>query len=921
MRLRSFLVSIFAQPKSWIRAVARRDRLEAEMEAELTHHIENLTADLVRAGHSQAEAARRARIELGAAAMHKEGMRASLGLRWWDELGADLRYGARILRRSPGFTAIAVVSLALGIGANTAIFSVAKKVMFDTLAVSRPHELRMMTWVSGHERPVPPVWGDVWPTENGGLVSNSFSYPVVEEVRKRTDVIADLIAFKDVQMTATIDGAPELVTSEMVSGNAFDALGVTPLLGRGLTHADDAGPGSGPVAVISESYWARRFGRSADVVGKTIALNGVPVTIVGVGLARFNGLQIGAMTEVFVPLTMQPVLIPRAQESTVSLLSNPQSWWVQMLVRLRPDVPEAQAQAALDVVLRQTARSTLPASPAMDLLHLQLEPGDRGLDYVRGQFMQPSFVLLALAGLVLLLACVNLANLLLARAATRQREMSTRLALGAGRGRIMRQVLTESLLLSGLGGAAGLLLGFLGRNLIPRLLEDTRQPSAMQVDFDWRVVAFTVVVSLATGILFGVVPAWQAMHTDAGPALKGAGTASQGRHKMRLGKGLVVMQIALSAILLVGAGLFVRTLVKLSQTPLGFRSDHLLLFQLNPPRARYTEAQVTAMYKQLEDKFAAIPGVRSASMSNIAIIGGGHSGTTFHVLGTAKDKEEIRVQTNTVGRDFFTTMGIPIVRGRAFNASDTATSPKVAIVNRALARRFFPGQDALGKMFESDPEDVEGPVQIIGICPDTRYADLRSETPPTFYVDYRQKPGAGRMVFEIQTAGEPASVLNAARAVVASMDHDLPLTDVRTMQQQVGSTMVDERMFAELTSGFGLLALVLASVGIYGIMAYSVASRTNEIGIRLALGAQPGNVRRMILRESGWLAVVGAGMGVATALVLTRLVKSMLYGIMPYDPVAFGAGVVVLLAVAMAASWIPARRAAGLQPMKALRHE
>ena len=921
MTLQSLFARAFAQAWSWVRAVAGRGRLEAEMDAELNSHLDALAADLIRDGYTPEQARRRARIAVGAAHVHKEEMRASLGLRWGDEFIADLRYGARILLKSPGFTSIAVVSLALGIGANTAIFSVAKKVMFDTLPVSRPHELRLVTWVSGHERPVPPVWGDVLQTANGGLRSNGFSYRVVEELRKRTDVIADLIAFKDVQMTATVDGAPELVTSELVSGNVFDALGVTPLAGRGLTQADDAGPGMGPVAVISESYWARRFGRVADVVGKTIALNGVPVTIVGVGPAHFNGLQIGAMTEVFVPLTMQPVLIPKAQQSTASLLNNPQSWWVQMLVRLRPDVAEAQAQAALDVVLRQTATATLAPTPAMDLLHLKFEPGDRGLDYVRGQYMQPSFVLLSLAGLVLLLACVNLANLLLARAAARQREMSTRLALGAGRGRILRQVLTESLLLSGMGGAAGLLLGFLGRNLIPRLIEDTQQPSAMRVDFDWRVVAFTIAVSLATGVLFGVVPAWRAMHADSGTAMKDAEHGSAGRARMRLGKGLVVFQIALSAILLIGAGLFVRTLVKLNKTPLGFRSDHLLLFRLNPPRARYTEEQVTAMYKQLEEKFEAVPGVRSASMSNIAIIGDGNSGSTFHVLGTPKDKEEVRVQTNTVGRDFFTTMGIPIVRGRGFNASDTATSPKVAIVNRALAKQFFPGQDALGKMFESDPEDIEGPVEIIGICPDTRYADLRSQTPPTFYIDYRQNSGAGRMVFEIQTAGEPTSVLNAARAVVASMDHDLPLTDVRTMQEQVASTMVDERMFAELTSGFGLLALVLASVGIYGIMAYSVASRTSEIGIRLALGAQPANVRRMILRESGWLAVVGAVAGVAAALVLSRLVKSMLYGVEPYDLLSLVVGVAVLLVVALAASWIPARRAARLQPMVALRHE
>lgn len=919
MGIRSSMRLRLARGWSWMRAAVQRSRVEAEMDAELADHVRRLTEDLIRAGHSRADAARRARIGLGTAMTHKEEMRASLGLRWWDELGADLRYGMRMLGKSPAFTAIATISLALGIGANTAIFAVAKRVLFDTLPVSRPHELRLLTWVSGHEQPVPPAWGDVYPTANGGLQSNSFSYRVLEELRQRTDVIADTIAFKDVSMTATIDGEPEPVTGEMVSGNAFEALGVTPTLGRGFTQAEDSGPGRGPVAVISESYWAQRFGRSADVVGKTISLNGVPVTVVGVGPAHFSGLQTGAMTQVFVPITMQPLLIPRAQGSTVSLLDNPQSWWVQILMRLRPDVPEAQA--ALDVVLRQTAMATLPPAPGLDQLHLQFEPGDRGLDYLRGQYLQPSSVLLALAGLVLLLACVNLANLLLARAAARQREMSTRLALGAGRGRILRQMLTESLLLSGLGGVTGLLLGFLGRNLLPRLMGPSWRPAGMQVDFDWRVLGFTTGISLATGILFGIAPAWRAMHAESGTALKDAEHASQGRRRMRLGQGLVVFQIALSAILLIGAGLFVRTLMNLSKTPLGFRSDHILLFQLNPPRARYSDAQTYVFYRRLEERLAAIPGVRSASMSNIAIIGDGYSGTTFHVLGASKDKEEIRVQTNTVGRDFFSTMGISILRGRGFNDSDTATSPKVAIVNRALARRFFPGQDAVGQKFESDPEDVEGPVEIVGICPDTRYADLRSETPPTFYLNYRQKPGGGRMVIEIHTEAEPASVLNAARAVVTSLDRNLPLLDVRTMQQQVDSTMSDERVFAELTSGFGMLALVLACIGIYGLVAYTVARRTSEIGIRLALGAQRAQVRGMILRESTWLAIVGIVVGVAGALALTRLVRAMLYGIQPYDPLTIAAGAALLLVVTLAASWVPARRAAGVEPVVALRHE
>jgi predicted permease len=485
-----------------------------------------------------------------------------------------------------------------------------------------------------------------------------------------------------------------------VSGNAFSGLGVKPIVGRPITPADDAGPGKGPVAVISEGYWAARFGRSNSVLGKTIFVNSIPVTVVGVSPARFTGLQMGEQTEIFVPLTMQPLLVPRAQltaSGSNSLLNNPQSWWVLILARLRSDVPEAQTQAVLDVVLRQAAMATLPEAKGMDQFHLKLESGDRGLDYLKAEFAKPSYVLLALAGLVLLLACVNLANLLLARAATREREMSTRLALGAGRMHILRQALLESLLLSSIGGVAGLLLGFLGRNAIPRLLAAPMQPATMQVDFDWPVLVFTLAVSLWTGLLFGIVPAWQATRTDVNTALKDASHATANRQKMWLGKGLVVFQIALSTLLLIGAGLFVRTLVNLSHRPLGFRADHILLFRLSPPRTRYTDVQMVALYRQVEEKLAAIPGVRLVSMSNIAIIGDGHSGSTFHVSGEPVPQEAVRVQTNRVGVNFFQTMGIPILQGRGFNPQDTPTSPTVAVVNRTLARQFFPNENPIGQ--------------------------------------------------------------------------------------------------------------------------------------------------------------------------------------------------------------------------------
>lgn len=905
-----------------LRGVFSRGRTGSELEDEIELHIQMLTERFIRQGMDADEARAAARRQFGNATFLRERHSEQRSFSIFVTLGRDLHFGLRQLKRNPLLAFVGITSLALGIGVNTAIFTAAKRVLFDTLPVARPDQLRLLTWVSGPEQAVPPAWGDVEPNASGGLMGNAFSYPVLEAMRKRADAVEALIAFKDAPMTVTIDGHAEMVNGELISGNGFEALGVRAELGRTLTAADDAAVGSGPVAVISDGYWAQRFARSPLAVGKTISLNGVPVTIAGVSGGRFAGLEMGSQMQIFVPLTMQPLILPKAQNSSASLLDNPQSWWVQILARPRAGVSDARAQAELDASLRQAALPVLKPTGDLDRFHLQFEPGDRGLDYLRGDYARPSYVLLTLAGLVLLLACLNLANLLLARSATRQRELSTRLALGASRASLIRQMLTESVLLSSFGGAAGLLLGYLGRNLIPRLLTNSHGPELAQVQFDWQVLLFTLGITFATGILFGLAPAWQATRAAGHVGLKESGGATANRHKLWFDKGLVIGQIALSAILLMGAGLFVHTLLNLNGVSLGLETDHMLLFRLSLPHARYNDAQMTTFFNQLQEKLAALPGVRSVTVSNIGIIGDGHSGSTFRIPGRPQEKFPARVQALGVGVDFFQTLGIAIQQGRAFNHQDTASAPKVGIVNRALARRFFPNENPIGKTFEADPEDIDGPIQIVGIAADTRYADLREETPPTFYVPYVQNVnGPGRMMVELRTSAEPGSVLPEVRRVVESLDRDLPMMDVRTMKDQVRTTLADERALAQLAGGFSVLALVLASIGIYGIMAYAVNMRTAEIGLRIALGARTGQVLSGVMREALGLTGAGIVLGLIAAIWLTRFIRVMLYGLGSVDSLTVGGTALMLLCVALAAAFAPARRASRIDPIRALRQD
>lgn len=904
------------------------------MDAELADHVQRLTEDLIRAGCSRADAARRARIGLGTAMTHKEEMRASLGLRWWDELGADARYAARMLRKSPGFTAIAATSLALAIGANATIFSVAKQLLYERLAVPRAAELRLLAWTGTQDHvAVHHIHGNSGRSyellPGGRLASTSFSYPVFQQLSASSSALTNLFAFADAGMNATIRSEPQRARAELVSGNYYSVLGIEPQLGRAIHPSDDVQTGAGAVAVISDGLWERDFGRSPGALGQTIKLNDIMLTIVGVNPRGFTGAEdVQQSPDVFAPLSMQPLLLPRSNGA--SWLIDPAQWWVNIMGRATPGVSMAQAQAALDTQLNAIVRATMPVRNHEDLPRMDLRDGSRGLFDEEMRFARPMAVLMTLVGFVLLLACANIANLMLARGTQRQREMSVRMALGAGRSRILRQMLVESLLLAAIGGAGGLFAAYLGRNAIPKLLENAWQRSSFQVRFDWRIFAFTAAITILTGILFGLVPAFAAMRSDVNHGLKDGAQTSTRRRKNLGGRALVGFQIALSTLLVIGAGLFLRTLTGLADVKTGFRTDHLLLAVVNPSSVRYQGGEDIRVHRRLEEAFAAVPGVAAASASLDAYIDGDTDVTNFLPEGESYDHDKHQGEFfNLVGARFFDTLGIPIVAGRGFGARDTATSPRVAVINQSLARLRFPNQNPIGKRFRTGTHDADGHasttgddwIQIVGICADTRYADLRNEPPPQFFLPYVQQKEVGGMIYYFHTLQSPESVLPSLRAVVSRIDPDQGLLNVHTQQEQIDSALQTERLFMTLTSGFGLLALALAAVGIYGIMAYSVANRTSEIGIRLALGAQPGQVRGMILRESTWIAAAGIVVGLTGALMLTRAVKSMLYGIAPDDPLTMACGVGLLLAVALAASWIPARRAAGVQPVVALRHE
>ncbi len=912
---------------SWLRALSRRDRLEAEMDEEIGFHLEARAADLRSQGLSASAAARQARLEFGAAAAHKDRMRAALGLSWWDQSWADLRYASRVLRKSPGFTAMAILSLALAIGANTTIFSVANALLYARLGVPHPEQLRLLAMTGDDKTVVDFTWGDSWQLPDGRLRADSFTYPVYRQLKAHNGVLEDIFAFKDIgRVNVTVNGNAQPARAELVSGNFYEQMQVQPILGRALSPSDDRAPGTGAVVVISDSFWRRALNRSPLCIGKVITINMAPVTIAGVNPPGFTGAQsVQQSPDFFLPLSMMPLLhAPLGNSGPV--LASARLWWVQLMARARPGVDDEQARASLDVALNAAVRGTMHVEKGQTVPHLRLEDGSKGLNYAGREYADPLHVLLAMVGGVLLIACANMANLMLARASVRRREMSVRIALGAGRSRTLRQVLTESLLLSWLGGTLGALTSYWVRAALPSLLVHGWERAQIKVPFDGRVFAFTAGITIGTGIVFGLFPAWASTHAEIGAGLKQGGRTCSRRRNAWSGKAIVAFQVALSTLLVIAASLFLQTWVKLNAIDPGFEPDHLLLFDISAPSQRYPSPKDIQLHTRLEEALRSVPGVEAMSAANVPLLAGEGMNGEFSVEGGTQPKfapeDDARFPNiDYVGTDFLAVMKIPLLAGRAFRPQDTETSPKVAIINETLARRFFPHQNPVGKRFSAEVGKDRNWIEIIGVCGNTHYDSLRKPVPPLHFDLYRQQKAADTLTYVVRTRSKPEAIVPSLRAVVQRIDHDLPLMDIRTQEEQIDAGLQQERMFAALTSGFGLLALALACVGVYGILAYTVAQRTNEIGIRLALGAARAQVRGMVLREATWLVLAGVAAGLLIALSLGRLVQSLLYRLQPADLLSLALAALLLLAVALVAGWIPAVRASLVEPVEALRHE
>jgi predicted permease len=868
--------------------------------------------------------------------------------RWEDEMIQDLRFGFRMLLKHKGFTLVAVLSLALGIGANTALFSVVDAVLLKTLPVTEPERLALFEWRAGLTFRVNGMSGtSSVPVPPGAKGLSLFRHDIFEKLRHaraaalQDSPLSDFFAFAPLRdLSAVVDQQAEILDAQAVSGGYFAGLGVHPFLGRAVTDEDDK-PGAPPVVMLSHEFWQDHFGASPAVIGQQLKLNKVSFTIIGVTPPAFTGAQqVDFHPVVTVPFASEPLL--SGERSRLGTIKEPGVWWLNLMGRLKPGATFDQASGSLTGTFQAAALEVMPPprkanDPAQlepeDYPRLIAESGSRGMLDKRRRYSPTIYGLFIVVALVLLIACANVANLLLARAALRSAEISVRLAVGAGRWRLIRQLLTESVLLAALGGAVGVLFALWGKSALLALTDKYTGilPNGVDLSLNVRVLAFTLAVSLLTGVLFGLAPAWRATNLDLATSLKQSRRTTSA--VSRLSKGLIVAQVALSLLLLVGAGLFIRTLYNLQRVNIGFNQENLFLFTLQPQQAGYKDEKLLRFYQQLFERLDHLPGVRAATFARIPLIARDNWMTTFLLPGeTEKTAEDRLINRQMVRENYFATMEIPMLLGRGFTSQDDQRSPKVAIINQTFAHKWFPSDNALGARVILGKFDVE----IVGVVADSKYMSQREEFKPLLYTPWQQEAAViGEMSFALRTAADPTALAGTVREVMHELDSDLPVTQVSTQEARSERTLGQERLSARILGFFGGLALLLAAIGISGVLAYSVAQRTNEIGIRMALGAQPANVLRLVLWQGMKLVLLGLAVGAFGAYALQRLLASQyfaseswqrqfaeqLYGVQGTDPFTVAIVASLLTLVALVACWVPARRAARVEPLDALRHE
>jgi predicted permease len=904
---------------NWLRELARRLRMlvhprqfDADLDEEMGLHLNLRQEEQIESGMSAADAQAAARRRFGNVTALREKSHMAWGWEWFEHLVQDAKYGVRAMLRSPGITVIALLSLALGIGANTAIFSLVDTVMLKSLPVVDPAQL--VLFGDGLDQGV----SDGFPN------TVLYSYPFYREMQKRNQVFSDVAAASSStnRVHGFIEGRSdaEAMNIQLVSGTYFPMLGVRAMLGRTLSDDDDETKGGRPVAVVSYTWWTASLARDPSVLGKKLTIGSTVFSVIGVAPPEFFGTRVGEAPDIWIPLSMQKEIPPGGDGYNDEMFES-----LHLMARLKPGMTMAQASANANVLFQQILRgfSDAPLTrenlQELDKTRVELNSMATGFSQLRWQFSEPLKVLMAVVGLVLLIACANIANLLLARSTARARELAVRQALGAARSRLIRQLLTESLVLALAGGALGVAFASGASHLLVRMVANGHEAVQVNVPVDMRLLLFTMGVTLATALLFGTIPAFRATRLNLTDSLKDgrsqAGTQANGP----LARALVISQVAVSLVLLTAAGLFVRSLVNITNVDTGFDREDVIHLRVDPSSAGYlTDARLAGLYRQIEERVSALSGVRAASFS-IFTFNEGTWNNPIWVQGYLSGHRETDVHHNVVGTGYFAAMGIPLLAGRTFGAQDTATSARVGVIGETMARTLFPSGSPIGHRYGRSAKNA-GDIEVIGVVKDVKYNSLDEKQQSGDYLPYTQNL---RYLndFEARYTGDPGAAVSAIRQTIHDVDRSLPISDVTTLDEQVGRSITNQRLVAQLSTFFGLLAVFLSCVGIYGLMSYVVTRRTSEIGLRMAHGAGRSHVLWLVMRESLWLVGLGVAIGVPAALAGDRLVSSMLYGLQASDPVSLLAGVGVLLAVAAAAGYLPARRAAMVDPMVSLRHE